>query len=187
MAIAFKQNPERSHPLIRQNYTVLLQAQDLIERTSDADFTRQVKGSSSVGAQVRHVLEFYECFLDGLDTLHIDYDARKRNLAIESSRSAALAMLRAIIRRLDRQSDGSFDTLIWVRAEGGLDNEQRDWLTSSTERELQVLASHAVHHLALVAMMLRLSGVEPGQNVGVAASTLRYRKAGSAPFPLEAA
>jgi len=45
---------------------------------------------------------------------------------------------------------------------------------------LQVLSSHTVHHFALIAMTLRLHGVEMEPGFGMAPSTLRYLAAKSA-------
>ena len=41
-------------------------------------------------------------------------------------------------------------------------------------RELQVLSSHTVHHFALIAVTLRMHGVEMDPDFGMAPSTLRY-------------
>jgi uncharacterized damage-inducible protein DinB len=43
-------------------------------------------------------------------------------------------------------------------------------------RELQFLASHTLHHYALIAALLRLQGVEPGEEFGVAPGTLEHRR-----------
>jgi len=47
-------------------------------------------------------------------------------------------------------------------------------MESSVSRELQVLSSHTIHHFALIAMTLRLHGVEMDPDFGMAPSTLRY-------------
>ena len=47
-------------------------------------------------------------------------------------------------------------------------------MESSISRELQVLSSHTVHHFALIAMTLRMHGVEIDSDFGMAPSTLRY-------------
>ena len=44
----------------------------------------------------------------------------------------------------------------------------------SVSRELQVLSSHTIHHFALIAMTLRLHGIEMDPDFGMAPSTLRY-------------
>jgi hypothetical protein len=48
------------------------------------------------------------------------------------------------------------------------------FMESSISRELQVLSSHTVHHFALIAMTLRMHGVEMDADFGMAPSTLRY-------------
>lgn len=49
---------------------------------------------------------------------------------------------------------------------------------SSLGRELQLLISHTVHHYAMMALVLRGQGIDPGPEFGVALSTFRYRAAG---------
>ena len=48
--------------LIQTNVTWLRQAIDLVEKLDDAVF------ATKVGAHLRHIAEFYECFLNGLET-----------------------------------------------------------------------------------------------------------------------
>ena len=49
--------------------------------------------------------------------------------------------------------------------------------TTSVLRELEFLLSHTIHHYALVAVMARIQGCEPGPTFGVAPSTLKYQQA----------
>jgi hypothetical protein len=129
------------------------------------------------GAHLRHVLEFYECFLDGLETGHIDYDARRRDLSVETNRAAALAKIRNIVARLEREPLLRGDMILWVRMEDAQSSAVPEpFLTSSPARELQVLASHTVHHFALIAMTLAAHGVAVDPDFGVAPSTLRFRR-----------
>ena len=48
------------------------------------------------------------------------------------------------------------------------------YMESSVSRELQVLSSHTIHHFALIAITLRMHGVELDSDFGMAPSTLRY-------------
>ena len=59
---------------------------------------------------------------------------------------------------------------------GGCDAEQR-WIVSTISRELQYLASHTVHHYALIALHLRDAGFTTDPDFGVAPSTLKHREA----------
>ena len=55
------------------------------------------------------------------------------------------------------------------------DEEGAVWTESTPERDLQYLQAHTIHHYALIAMILRLQGREPGKGFGVAPSTLTFR------------
>jgi hypothetical protein len=43
-----------------------------------------VFSGSSVGQHVRHTVEFFQCFILGLENGVVDYDARKRDFLIEN-------------------------------------------------------------------------------------------------------
>lgn len=161
----------RQELLIETNLHSLRQALSLIEQIDDRIYAESPAGFAphKVGAHLRHVLEFYECFLDGIECSHIDYDARRRDLSVETSRTIAAERIRSIIRRLEAEPLLRGDSIIWVRMEDG-----DAFLTSSPGRELQVLSSHTTHHFALIAMTLRGHGFEVDPEFGLARSTLRY-------------
>jgi hypothetical protein len=163
--------------LIASNIDLLEQALHVIEGLDNRLFGRTVPGIPSlrVGAHLRHVLEFYECFLDGIPSRVIDYEQRRRDGRVESSRAAAVAKAVATIRRLEAFSPDSHDTEICVRSEDAPDSEE--FLRSTVARELQALSSHTVHHFALIAITLQAFGISVPPSFGVARSTLRYREA----------
>lgn len=155
----------------------LRQALRLLSRLDDVAYATTPRGFAPhrAGAHLRHIVEFYQCFLEGLKSSHIDYDARRRDEAIESSRDAASAAIRAVIRALGVGRDLREQRTIWVRMEDAETSGVREsFMESSINRELQVLSSHTVHHFALIAMTLRMHGVEMDPDFGMAPSTLRY-------------
>ncbi len=169
---------ERQEYLIGVNIAWLRQAQGLLNRISDADHTASPRGLDphKAGGHLRHVLEFYECFLAGLAKGRIDYDARNRDLSVETSRRAAQARIQSLIHRLAAEPALRVDSLVAVRIEDSDGSRiSEPFLISSVGRELQVLSSHSIHHFALIAMTLRALGVEVDPDFGVAPSTLRYR------------
>src|SRR5881296_421852 len=131
--------------LIEQNVVSLRQALAALEQIDDFTYRSSppTLAPHRVGGHLRHILEFYECFLDGLETSHIDYDARKRDESVETCRMAALEKLRSIIHRLERAPMLRGDSIVWVRVEDAeafrLDDS---FMTSSISREMQVLSSH---------------------------------------------
>ena len=127
-----------------------------------------------VGSHLRHVLEFYQCFLDGLATSRIDYDARKRDESIERRRQSAMTNIQSIISRLEEVSSFEGDWELAVRMENAGEDV---YLISSVGRELQALSSHTIHHFALIAITLRVHGLEVDPDFGMSPSTLRYQTA----------
>jgi len=175
--------PTRQSALIEMNVRWLRQALRLVGRLDDTAYATTPRGLAPhrAGAHLRHILEFYRCFLEGLDRSHIDYDARRRDEAIEYSRDAASAAIRSIVHVLETSRDIHQERIIWVRMEDADNYAVRDgFMESSVSRELQVLSSHTVHHFALIAITLRMHGVEIDSDFGMAPSTLRYLAAKTA-------
>jgi hypothetical protein len=160
--------------LIDSNVELLEQALVVIEDLDDGLFARTVPviPSLRVGAHLRHVLEFYECFLEGVPLGVIDYEQRRRDTLVETSRTAALAKTWSIVRRLKAISRD--DHTVVVRPEDPPNGEPPG---STIARELQVLSSHTTHHFALIAVTLQMFGIPVPASFGVARSTVRYREA----------
>jgi hypothetical protein len=179
----------RQSALIEINIRWLRQALTLIAKLDDIAYST-APGElipHRAGAHFRHILEFYRCFINGLESLQIDYDARQRDRAIEQNRAAASAAIRKLIRFLETSDSLRKESTIWVRME---DADPRDFdngfMESSISRELQVLGSHTIHHFAMIAMTLRFHGIEIDPEFGMAPSTLRYLAA-KPTMPAEAA
>jgi hypothetical protein len=131
-----------------------------------------------VGSHFRHVLDFYNCFLAGFGSGKIDYDSRERDERIEKDRLAAMTRIETTICFLQGISPVDHHTPVLVRAEDAATGpDPSRWGRSSIRREIQFLLSHTVHHYALIALMLRLKGFEPGKEFGVAPSTLAHWRA----------
>jgi len=170
---------ERQTALVQMNLGWLRQALELVESIGDKTYQGAPRALAThrVAGQLRHVIEFYECFLDGLDRSHVDYDARKRDLTLESSRQVAAARIQVVMDRLARDPALRGDGVIFVRVEDATAlGMPEPYLMSSIGRELQALSSHTVHHFALIAMILAAHGRPAGPEFGVAPSTLRHQQ-----------
>ncbi len=163
--------------LIENNVLCLEQGIQLLNEMEDAVYTHTASPvySSGIGDHYRHCVEHYLCFLDGIDARSIDYDARKRDLRIATERAYAIEVTKQIIAGLDKLACSG--VALRVKMDCRLDDEEGAiWTDSTPERDLQYLQAHTIHHYALIAMILRLQGQEPGEGFGVAPSTLTYRK-----------
>ena len=160
--------------LIAENLAALQQAVDLIEQITDDQYTSNDHPifSSGVGKHIRHILDFYAAFL-GAEDDRVNYDARGRSTDVESSREAAVVRIRETMGALRRV--GHPDTpLVSKNDDCGERDPAVEYSPSSIGRELQFLASHTVHHYAIVAMIMHSLGVEIPIDFGVAPSTLAY-------------
>src|SRR5690348_3721656 len=105
--------------LISTNVAWLRQALSLVHQLDDATFRSSPPGLAPhrVGSHLRHVLEFYECFLDGLRSLTVDYDARQRNHSVENNRDAATEKISSILLHLEENPWIHSDSPMFVRME----------------------------------------------------------------------
>jgi hypothetical protein len=149
--------------LIETNIRWLRQALGILNRLDDQS-----------RPHLRHIIEFYQAFLEGVGREHIDYDARLRDLRLERSRSAAEGAIHSIMQALRSMPALRSETALRVRMEDAPAASGDCWMESSVCRELQALSSHTIHHFALIAINLRLGGIEVDPDFGMAPSTLRY-------------
>lgn len=163
--------------LVAINVGWLRQALSLIEEIDGATFASSPKQLTPhrIGSHLRHVLEFYQCFLNGVQSGHIDYDARQRNETVENNRHTAAERIRLIINQLEQSPTILEDSAILVRVENPEETGSETYLRSSVGRELQALSSHTIHHFALIAVTLRGHGFHVDPDFGMSPSTLRYR------------
>jgi len=163
---------------VDRNVEALRGVLELLARIHDDVYARPARqlGLQAAGSHLRHALEFYACFDQGLPVGRIDYDARPREAELETQRPTAIARIEAVIASLSAYEVSELQTLEIHQD----DSDPARWTTSTVGRELQFLAAHLVHHLALVAVILRHHGVDVPERFGVAPSTLVYWKASGA-------
>ncbi len=175
--------------LAESNAGFLRQGMDLVARLSDEQFrerprldprletARALFTRGAVGAHFRHVLDHYASFFEGLEGGVVDYDRRERERALEQQRSLCLERMGQCVQRLaDLGPKGRDQPLDTALGGAGRVAGAPALGRSSVARELQFLASHTVHHYAIIAVIARLHGVEPGDEFGVAPSTLDYER-----------
>ena len=161
---------------VRNNCVRLLeQAVQVLNGIDDAIYvsTSAVSSHGSIGGHIRHILDFYQSFLNGVASGLINYRMRQRESRLEVDRLAALTRITTTISALESLSRVQGNNSLLVSTEDGYSSEDM-WCQSSLMRELEFLQSHTVHHYSLVAMLLRLHEIQPDEEFGVAPSTLRY-------------
>lgn len=176
--------------LIEANVHYLKQAAELVDRLDDGFYARSepIFYNSTIGGHLRHCLEHYESFTQGLVQGRIDYDVRHRDEMVENRTQVAYQRIATIVAALLAiEAQGpiqSRELLVKMDCGGsrecaeapGTAAEETMWQLSSVGRELQFLVSHTVHHFAMIRGICQSAGGELSEHFGMAPSTLRYRE-----------
>lgn len=154
----------------------LKQLQTILEKLTNEQYARpqEILSKSSIGAHVRHILEFYICLIRRGKT-QISYDNRDRNKRLEEERSYCLQMIPAIISTLETCKTDQ-ELLLLSSFSVKSDEVKVIKLKTSLFRELAYCLEHSVHHEAIIKIAINsLSNeVEMIETFGVAASTVRF-------------
>lgn len=166
--------------LINANLHYLAQTKRLLAQLDDEAFQHQSKAfyGSTVGGHVRHCLDHYDSFLNGLENGKVDYDQRMRLPALETETESAAAKTAEIHQKLEEVIKNPPPVGILVKMDCGV--EDSEWQPSTLGRELQFLVSHTVHHFAMIGGICQELGVKPEADFGIAPSTIRHRAVTSA-------
>lgn len=168
--------------LIDHNIATLLEAGTLLDSISVDEYclTDDSKNTSSIGKHIRHVLDHYSCFKNGLALQKINYDHRVRDPRIENDPDFAIENIFDICRSLvdlkekfSEKPNISSDPLIVCCSSSPHQPECIETI-STIGRELSFLQSHAVHHFALIKLLLQDSKLSVDENFGIAATTVNY-------------
>ena len=154
----------------------IYQTQQLLELLSLEDYVLAVDGNSSIGAHVRHVLDRFHCFFNGLNKKMINYDARKRDPEIERNLAAAGFSIASIARRISDLSETEFHDQIISVQESVHHQGSSVAISSTVDRELMGLITHSTHHLAIIALLAKSMGYSIDPDFGKAPSTIVYEQ-----------
>lgn len=166
--------------LVEANLHYLAQAERLLAQLNDSAFGQPSESfyQSTIGGHLRHCLDHYDSFLNGLAKGKVDYDERMRLPALETETTSAAAKIAEICTRMKELLMHPSPEELSVKMNCGL--EATAWQPSSLGRELQFLVSHTVHHFAMIGGICRELGIEIETHFGVAPSTIRHREMTSA-------
>lgn len=155
---------------------LLDEARALIDRVPEEDYARTAyESAGSVGSQLRHCLDCITCFVEGTQTGRVDYDRRGRDTHTEVDRRHGADCLAKAAQLLREDVAGWVDRDLSVRMDEPDRAANQGWQRSSTARELRFLATHTLHHFALISLMLAERGFEMDPAFGLAPATADFR------------
>jgi hypothetical protein len=156
---------------------VVNQATSLLDDISLADYQAVLPPhfSSSIGAHIRHIIDHFNALKDGLDSGEINYNKRSRHSDVEKSPKSAIAACSDISEWLSETcSNKILNQHLMVTSEIDISHTKSTRCESTLERELVFVASHAIHHYALVRIMRNMQGKVLPKTFGYAPATITY-------------
>ena len=157
------------HPI----HIVFDQLQDALQGLSDAEYAVPVPAlsHSSIGSHVRHIIEMFQCLMEGYPTGLVDYARRRRDRTIEENKRTAAELLVSLLENLEKPNKD-----LSVSAEYADEQGEPIRVDSNYERELVFNLEHAIHHMALIRIgIAEAAGIRLPESFGVAFATVNYR------------
>ncbi|MGB0940828.1 MAG: DinB family protein [Marinomonas sp.] len=163
-------------PVIKGNLEGLKQAKEIVERLSDSAYTQVYTPylQSSIGQHLRHIIDNYFTLIQGLENSHIDYNWRRRGALVEQSRQTALAELDELSNWLINLDEKDIEQKLSLVSEVCLAETKSDFAQSNLHRELIFVASHSIHHIAIISMNMRLQEIKVPEHYGLAPATATF-------------
>jgi uncharacterized damage-inducible protein DinB len=159
--------------LANASVCLLAQISELVAKLKDEQYTSELAliHGNTIGKHVRHVLEIYDELLQNSSLSMVNYDNRKRNITIETNPSFVLSHIAQMIGQLEQLKE---DHPIQLRTKYNLHNDVL--VQSSLGRELAYNIEHAIHHMAIIQIVVRHSfpDICLSEQFGVAYSTQKY-------------
>lgn len=156
----------------------LVEINDLLKGLSQEQYNRQLEilSNASIGQHVRHILEFYQCLFKGEQSKEVNYDARQRDLKLESDVHFASKTIDDIINALlDIKADFP---VTFIADYSTVEDQKPTLIQSSFYRELAYNLEHSIHHQALIKVAItemQLTSLVKN-TFGYAPSTIRHIK-----------
>ncbi len=127
---------------------------------------------NSLGQHFRHILEFFQCLEDGVQSGMVDYAARNRNPVYETNPVTTAAAFAAFSNALP-----GFDLGLPVRVRAEFGSDERPCYDSTVGRELLFVYDHAIHHLAIIriGLVCHHPAIATEKDLGVSPSTIKAR------------
>lgn len=126
---------------------------------------------ATIGEHMRHIIELYQCLLEGYSSGIVCYDRRKRDVLIETDQQFAKEKITEIVASFESVNKEMTHTSVIPDENGAVLN-----IPSNYYRELLYNLEHSIHHMALIRVGLKdLSAEFVPANFGVAPSTMQFR------------
>lgn len=162
--------------LLRGLDALLCDIQHVLVQLPLAAYGAAQDGQSSIGAHMRHVLEFMQVLADQCALGLIDYECRARNPLYETDPKAVAFVLPQLQTKLSHVlSQHGADHPLMLRETVTMGGDKLTFPTS-LGREMLFMLQHGTHHLAIITLQAASMNIALDGQGGVAVATVTYRQ-----------
>ena len=135
---------------------------------------------ASIGQHYRHVLEHFQCVLRGAACGEVNYDARERNLRMETEVPYATGSTQEVMRELQSWTETTLEERCSTISSLDYHSSGPSQISSNLGRELAYCIGHAIHHFAIIRLLCSQVGIAVPAKFGYAPSTLKHKSSTAA-------
>lgn len=135
---------------------------------------------STIGQHTRHTIEFFQCLLKQSGSGVVNYDKRERNNLMETHPAVALKVIEQIAADF---ANMPIEKSLILETSFSEREDDFSLVPSSFSREWSYVLEHAIHHMAIIKVGLKMVApeIKVPDNFGVGPATVRYRQRQCAP------
>ena len=155
---------------------VLLQGLQLLD-LAEEPYARVVGApfDASIGQHYRHVLEHFQCLVNGSASDEVNYDARKRDQRMETDRGFAANATWQLIQELNTWTQATLERRCTAVSSVDYESDEPTSIPSNLARELAYCIGHTIHHYAIIRLVCGQVGVTVPTRFGYAPSTIKHQ------------
>ncbi|WP_407334345.1 DinB family protein [Enterovibrio sp. 27052020O] len=159
---------------------VAAQALELLHQLSDEQYNHVASPylQSTIGQHMRHILDVFHAITAWPQSDFVDYDLRRRAHPVEKNKTIAIDEWISLYSWLETIREADLSTVMNISGEVSLKHHVASVTQSTLGRELSFVASHAVHHFALIRVSLCAQGISTAETFGMAPATATFYRGG---------
>ncbi|OEE74229.1 hypothetical protein A1OQ_01195 [Enterovibrio norvegicus FF-162] len=159
---------------------VASQALELLHQLSDEQYNHVATPylQSAIGQHMRHILDVFHAITVWPNSDFVDYDIRRRAHPVEKDKTIAIDEWISLYHWLETICEADLSTGMHVSGEVSLKHHVASVTQSTLGRELSFVASHAVHHFALIRVSLCAQDISTAETFGMAPATATFYRGG---------
>lgn len=163
-------------PSVSGNLEAIEQGLALLHALNDQNYTYSAPPyvESGTGEHLRHIVDMYQALMNEPRVGVVDYDCRRRGAPVERERAAGINALHTIRQWLLSLDPDQLETPVTILSEASVTSRQICEMRSTLRRELLFVASHTIHHFALIRVVTLYLDVKTDDEFGYAPATASY-------------